>query len=84
MFTLSVINPIRLSAISLKALATQTRVFPACLREVTVSLDFQLKHILESVKSKTLCLRLKAILKEVSDCCYKTSRAGRYSKSERL
>jgi hypothetical protein len=49
-----------------------------------VPIDFQLEHHLESVMSKTLCLTLKAILKEVSDviCCYQTySRAGGCSQS---
>jgi hypothetical protein len=32
-----------------------------------VSVDLQLEHHLESVMSKTLCLRLKATLKEVFD-----------------
>jgi hypothetical protein len=51
-----------------------------------VPLDLQLEHHLESVRSKTLCLRLKAILKEVSDvichCCYQTcTRTGGFSQS---
>jgi hypothetical protein len=51
-----------------------------------VSLDLQLEHHLESVMLRTLCLRLKAILKEVSDviCHYQyqtCSRAGGYSQS---
>jgi hypothetical protein len=39
-----------------------------------VPLDLQLEHHLESVMSKTLCLRLKALLKELSDLSllYKT------------
>jgi hypothetical protein len=47
-------------------------------------LNLQLEEYLESVMSRTLCLRLKAILKEVSDviCCYQTcTRAGGYSQS---
>jgi hypothetical protein len=86
MFPLSVVDPIRLAAISLKALPTPTRVFPARSREVTASLDFQLQHHLESVEDTR---RLNVILKEVSDvichCCYKTcTRAGGFSKSDRL
>jgi hypothetical protein len=49
-----------------------------------VSVDLQLEHHLNSDMSKTLCLRLKAMLKEVSDviCCYQTcTRAGGYSQS---
>jgi hypothetical protein len=49
-----------------------------------VSLDLQIEHQSESVMSRTLCLRLKAILKEVPDvichCCYQTgTKAGGYS-----
>jgi hypothetical protein len=51
-----------------------------------VPLDLKLEHHLELVRSKTLCIRLKVILKEVSDviccCCYHhDSRAGGYSQS---
>jgi hypothetical protein len=49
-----------------------------------VSVDLQLEHLLDSVVSKTHCLRLKAILKEMSDviCCYQTcTRAVGYSQS---
>jgi hypothetical protein len=49
-----------------------------------VLLDLQLEYHLESVMSKTLYLRFKAILKEVSDviCQYQTcTRAGGYSQS---
>jgi hypothetical protein len=55
-----------------------------CCRMFEVPLDFQLEHRLESVMSKPLCLRLKAILKEVSDviCSCQTSTIARaYSQS---
>jgi hypothetical protein len=72
MFALSVVDPIRLSATSLKALATQTRVFPVYLREA--SLDLQFQHHLESVEEN---LRLTVILKEVSDViCHSCYRVG--------
>jgi hypothetical protein len=42
-----------------------------------VPLDLQLEPHLESFMSNTLCLRLKAILKEMSDvichCCHQTA-----------